>query len=615
MSSSQVKTKSLNLSGILPLVSRPARYIGNEWNSVHKDHRKMKVRVALAFPDVYEVGMSHLGLKILYHLLNTREEVVAERVYAPWIDMENLMRRKGIPLFSLESHLPLQEFDIIGFTLPYELSYTNILNMLNLAGLPLKAEERKEAFPLILAGGIGAFSAEPLADFIDAFVLGDGEEVIEEIVEACKEEKAEPGKKTKKELFHRLAQIEGVYIPSLYRVSYKKDGTIESIEPKDKDVPSRIRKRVITDLNQAFYPLAPLVPYLDIVHDRITLEIMRGCSRGCRFCQAGILYRPVRERSPEVLLKIAAESVKNTGYDEISLSSLSSGDYSCLEELMTRLWEKFDPRKISLSLPSLHVDNFSLEWAKKIARGKKPGFTFAPEVGSEHLRQTINKNVREEDLLTTVGRLSQAGWRRIKLYFMIGLPGERKEDLEGIVDLVDRCCREKVRLNLSLSSFVPKAHTPFQWEGMERQEVLEEKQKFLRERLRKKKVKLKWHNAEMSFLEAVFARGDRRLGQVVLKAWEKGCRFDGWKEHFQFGYWTNAFRESGLDPYFYAHRKRDDDEIFPWEHLESGVDKKFLLAERKKAEDGKQTSDCRIRCGNCGISQKSACCARTFMVV
>ncbi len=600
----QYKNKSLNIAGILPLVSRPARYIGNEWNSVHKDHRKMKVRVALAFPDIYEVGMSHLGLAILYHLLNAREEVVAERVYAPWVDMEGLMRKRDIPLFSLESHLPLREFDIIGFTLPYELSYTNILNMLDLAGLPLRTEERDETFPLVLAGGIGAFSPEPLAGFIDAFVLGDGEEVIIEIVEACKVGKTQGGKEGKKNLLRRLAQIKGVYVPSLYRVSYKGDGTVKSIAPEAADIPPRIRKRIVTDLNQTFYPLAPLVPYLDIVHDRITLEIMRGCSRGCRFCQAGILYRPVRERSPEVLLNIAAESVRNTGYDEISLSSLSSGDYSRLEELMTSLWKKFDPRKISLSLPSLHVDNFSLEWAKKIARGKKPGFTFAPEVGSEHLRRAVNKNVREEDLLATVSRLSRAGWRRVKLYFMIGLPGESREDLEGIVDLVDRCCREKVHLNLSLSSFVPKAHTPFQWEGMEVREILEEKQGFLRDCLRRKKVKLKWHNVEASFLEAVFARGDRRLGEVILKAWEKGCRFDGWRENFQFSFWMDAFQEVGMDPYFYAHRKRDDEEVFPWDHLDTGVERKFLMSEREKARDGKPTPDCRINCSNCGIQKR-----------
>ncbi len=601
MSIDKGKTRSLNLSRILPLVSRPARYIGNEWNSVHKDHREMKVRVALAFPDVYEVGMSHLGLTILYHLLNDREEVVAERVYAPWVDMEDLMRKKRIPLFSLESHLPLREFDIIGFTLPYELCYTNILNMLDLAGLPLKSCERGEAFPLVIAGGIGAFSAEPLADFIDAFVLGDGEEVIVEIVEVCKTGKAEGGGEGKRKLLQRLAGIEGVYVPSLYSVSYKEDGTIKSIEPETGDIPSRIRKRIIPDLNQTFYPLAPLVPYLDIVHDRITLEIMRGCSRGCRFCQAGILYRPVRERSPDVLLKIAEESIKNTGHEDISLASLSSGDYSHLEELMTQLRKRFDPRKISLSLPSLHVDKFSLEWAKRIAQGRKPGFTFAPEVGSEHLRKAINKDVREEDLLSTVSRLSQAGWRRVKLYFMIGLPEEREEDLEGIIDLVKRAGQEKVHLNISLSSFVPKAHTPFQWEGMDKPSILEEKQKFLRDRLRKKKVNFKWHSVETSFLEAVFARGDRRLGQVIFKAWEKGCQFDGWEEHFQFSVWMNAFQESGLDPSFYAHRARGDEEIFPWDHLDSGVEKKFLMLEREKAKQGKPTSNCRIRCSHCGV--------------
>ncbi len=597
----QDKNKSLNLSAILPLVSRPARYVGNEWNSVHKDHRKMKVRVALAFPDVYEVGMSHLGLIILYHLLNAQEEIVAERVYAPWVDMEDVMRKQGIPLFSLESHLPLQKFDIIGFTLPYELCYTNILNMLDLAGLPLKAEERGEAFPLVIAGGVGAFSAEPLADFIDAFVLGDGEEVMVEIVEACKAGKA-AGRK-KKELLQRLARIKGIYVPSLYRVSYKGDGTIKCIEPEPEagDIPSRIRKRIISDLDQAFYPLNPLVPYLDIVHDRITLEIMRGCSRGCRFCQAGILYRPVRERTPETLLRIAEESIKNTGHDEISLSSLSSGDYSHLKELMAQLRKKFDPRKISLSLPSLHVDKFSLEWAKKIARGRKPGFTFAPEVGSERLRKAVNKDVREEDLLVTIGHLAQAGWRRVKLYFMIGLPGEEREDLEGIIDLVNRAGREKVHLNLSLSSFVPKAHTPFQWEGMEERGSLEEKQRFLGVRLKKKRVKFKWHSVETSFLEAVFARGDRKLGQVILKAWKKGCRFDSWKENFRFDFWMDAFQESGIDPYFYAHRERGDEEIFPWEHLDSGVGRRFLMSEREKSRNSKPTSDCRTHCNYCGI--------------
>ena len=554
----------MKLAHILPLVSRPARYIGNEWNSVHKDHRKQAVKIALAFPDVYEVGMSHLGLSILYHLLNAQAGVVAERTFSPWVDMENLIWEKQVPLFSLESHLPLKEFDIIGFTLPYELSYTNILNMLDLAGIPLRSEQRDENFPLVIAGGIGAFSPEPLAPFIDAFVLGDGEEVILEIVERCKRWKT---RTSKAQLLGDLARLEGVYVPSLYEVTYNDDGTIKAVKPKEAGIPCKVRKRVVADLNQAFYPTSPIVPYLDIVHDRITLEVMRGCPRGCRFCQAGVLYRPVRQRSSKLLVALAEESVKRTGYGEISLSSLSTSDYRDIEELVRQLRKSFPGERVSLSLSSLRVGRFSLELVSQLRKGKKSGLTFAPEVGTERLRRVINKHIKEEDLFNTLKGLRQAGWRKVKLYFMIGLPTEEREDLEGIVNLVKKSARTGIRLSLSISSFVPKAHTPFQWEGMAEMESLREKQKFLQKGLRNKVVELKWHDVETSFLEAVFARGDRRLAKVILKAWEKGCRFDAWREHFRFQLWSQAFQECGVDPRFYANRVRHENEIFPWDHL------------------------------------------------
>ncbi len=551
----------------MPLVSRPARYIGNEWNSVHKDHRKQAVKIALAFPDVYEVGMSHLGLSILYHLLNAQEGVVAERTFSPWVDMENLMRERRVPLFSLESHLPLKEFDIIGFTLPYELCYTNILNMLDLTGIALQSRERD--FPLIIAGGIGAFNPEPLAPFIDAFVLGDGEEVILEIVERCKGRKI---RGSKEELLRDLARLEGVYVPSFYDVSYNEDGTIKAVKPKEAGVPCKVRKRVVADLNQAFYPTATIVPYLDIIHDRVTLEVMRGCGRGCRFCQAGVLYRPVREREVKLLTTLAEESVKRTGYGAVSLSSLSTGDYRDIEVLVRQLRKSFPCERVSLSLSSLHVGRFSLELVSQLKKGSKSGFTFAPEAGTERLRSVINKQIMEEDLFNTLRQLHQAGWRKVKLYFMIGLPTEEREDLEGIINLVNRATQAKVRLSLSVSSFVPKAHTPFQWEGMAEMEGLREKQKFLQKGLRNKGVEIKWHEVGMSFLEAVFARGDRRLSKVILKAWEKGCRFDGWREHFRFQLWSEAFEESGIAPRFYANRVRHENEILPWDHLDTGVD-------------------------------------------
>jgi len=592
-------------------VEKPARYTGGEWNSVKKDHENVDIKFAFCFPDVYEVGMSHLGMKILYHLLNQRDDTVCERVFAPWVDMEAKMRENGIPLFSLESREPVANFDFIGFTLQYEMSYTNILNMLDLAGVPLLSRDRKEGMPFVCAGGPCAYNPEPLARFIDFFMLGEGEEIINEVMDCYKEWKRDGA--SREEFLKRIAKIEGIYVPAFYEVSYNEDGTVKAVEPVDPAYPQKIRKRIICDLNKVFYPDKMIVPYTAIVHDRIMLELFRGCTRGCRFCQAGYIYRPVRERNVERLKDLARKLVKSTGYEEISLTSLSSSDYSCLTELTTGLLEEMEPQMVNLALPSLRIDSFTLDLMEKAQKVRKSGLTFAPEAGTQRLRNVINKGVTEENLLDSVSLAFAGGWRGVKLYFMIGLPTETMEDIEGIAELGRKVVDEYYKIpksqrgkglevTISTSSFVPKPFTPFQWEPQDTVETLKKKQQFLKDNIKDRHIRYNWHDPELSFLEAVFARGDRKVGDVLKRAWELGCKFDSWSDHFRFDVWLKAFEDCGVDPAFYANRKRDAEEVFPWDHIDIGVTKKHLLREKRKAERGETTPNCMVKCTGCGAT-------------
>ncbi|AEE91673.1 Radical SAM domain protein [Tepidanaerobacter acetatoxydans Re1] len=602
------------LEKLLPQVSKPTRYMGNEYNSIKKDKDNIKVHVALAFPDVYEVGMSHLGIKILYHLLNQYPDIYAERVFAPWVDFEGLMRKEGILLFSLESKTAVAEFDFLGFTLQYEMSYTNILNMLELSGIPIFSNERREGHPFVIAGGPCTYNPEPLSDIVDFFVIGEAEEVIVEIMDLYKSFK-ERGE-SRQRFLEEVARISGVYVPSLYHVSYNDDGTMKSILPKQADIPRRIQKRLIKDLDNVYYPTNFVVPYMDIVHDRAVLEIFRGCTRGCRFCQAGMIYRPVREKSVVRLEKLAKDIIASTGYGELSLASLSTSDYSKLKQLTEILTDEFRQSRVSLSLPSLRIDAFSLELAKKVQEIKKSGLTFAPEAGTQRLRDVINKGVTAQDLLTSVKDAFSSGWKTVKLYFMIGLPTETYEDIEGIANLafavVDVYKKvygntRGLKVNVSTSTFVPKPFTPFQWESQITLSEIEERQRLLRSMLRKNKnISYSWHDGKLSFLEAVFSRGDRRLGQVLKIAHDKGCKFDGWNDMFSFEKWMSAFNESGICPEFYAYRKRSKDELCPWDIIDPGIDKKFLLRELEKSQKAEITPDCRIRCHACGVSKLKA---------
>lgn len=596
---------------ILLNVEKPARYMGNEWNSVHKNLDEMDIRFAFCFPDTYEVGMSHLGMRILYHLLNERQDICCERVFAPWVDMEAKMREHGIPLFSLESREPVANFDFVGFTLQYEMSYTNIINMLDLANIPLWSRERGEKQPFVCAGGPCAYNPEPLADIVDFFMMGEGEEIILEVMDAYSQWKRQQG--SRQEFLRRIAKIEGIYVPAFYSVTYNPDGTLRETVPLEPGVPAKVRKRIIKKLDQTYFPESMIVPFTDIVHDRIMLELFRGCIRGCRFCQAGYIYRPVRERTPEKLTELANKLVNSTGYEEISLTSLSTSDYTGLKKLTGDLVQDLESKRVNLSLPSLRIDSFSLDLMEKAQKVRKSGLTFAPEAGTQRLRDVINKGVTEEDLLNSVTTAFSGGWNGVKLYFMIGLPSETLEDVEGIAGLaykvvdtymkVPRELRGKgLTINVSTSSFVPKPFTPFQWFPQDTMEVLRQKQRHLKDKIRSKYIHYSWHDPELSFLEAIFARGDRRLGQVLVKAWEKGCRFDSWGEHFRFQAWMEAFEEVGIKPDFYANRERKYEEVLPWDHIDVGVSKKFLIRENEKAHKGELTANCRMDCAGCGAA-------------
>ncbi|KPU27861.1 Fe-S oxidoreductase [Caloranaerobacter sp. TR13] len=599
------------LDKILSRVEKPARYIGNEINSYKKNTKEVKVRFAFAFPDIYEVGMSHLGLHILYNLLNKEEDVFCERVFAPWIDMEHELRKHNIPLYALESKDPINKFDFVGFTLQYEMSYTNILNMLDLGHIPLLSKDRKEEDPFIIAGGPCAYNPEPLADIIDFFVIGESEELILEIIEAYK--KWKENNRTREEFLEDVSQIKGVYVPKFYEVTYNQDGTIKEFTPKAQRYPSVIKKRIIKKLDEVYFPDRVIVPYIETVHDRVMLEIFRGCTRGCRFCQAGMIYRPVRERSVDKLLDHAQKLVEITGHEEISLSSLSTSDYSKLEELVKSLINKFKDKKIGLSLPSLRLDSFSLDIIQEIQKVRKTGLTFAPEAGSQRLRDIINKGINEEDLINSVRDAFYLGWSTVKLYFMIGLPYENYDDILGIKDLAYKVKdtyfglpkdkrKGNLKVTVSTSCFVPKPFTPFQWFGQDTIETFKEKQKYLGSNIKDKKITYNFHDPELSFLEAVFARGDRKLSKVLIRAWQKGCKFDGWADYFNYEKWMETFREAGIDPSFYANRHREYNEILPWDFIDVGVSKKYLINENEKAKNGILTRDCRKGCTGCGIN-------------
>jgi radical SAM family uncharacterized protein len=602
----------VNYNSLFGAVAKPCRYLNSEWNAVHKDHSTAKARFCLCYPDVYEVGMSHLGLKVLYHILNEHPDYVAERCFAPWPDMEAALRKAALPLASLESSTPLRAFDVVGFTLAYELTYTNLLTMLDLGGIPIKAGERTERDPIVIAGGPGAANPEPLADFLDAVVLGEAEEAILEIAEAVAKYPVASGRPA---LLERLAQIPGVYVPSLYAAEYDGEGKLIALTPKA-GAPARIRYRALEDFDSAPYPTRQIVPYLETVHDRVVLEIMRGCTRSCRFCQAGMTYRPARQRTIPTLLKQAEAALAATGLDEIALLGFNSPDFCGIEDLVEALVEAHGEQGVSISLPSSRTDTFTVTLAEKLARVRRPGLTFAPEAGTQRLRDVINKQVTEENLFAALEAAFDAGWEAVKLYFMIGLPTETEADVDAIGEVLGRVValgreklgakRGRLRITANLGSFVPKAHTPFQWWGQEAMDSLKEKQARLRGQVNQREVKLSWHEPEVSRLEAVFSRGDRRLGEVILAAWRAGARFDSWEERFQPELWRQAFEQVGLDADVYAQRHISFQELLPWDHLDYGVTKEFLCREAEKATAGILTPDCRGgECAGCGACARA----------
>jgi radical SAM family uncharacterized protein len=596
-----------NLDKMLYQVKKPARYTGGEWNSITKDWLQTPIRVALSYPDLYEIGMSNMALPILYEILNSQPDVLAERVFAPWPDMEALMRAEAIPLFSLESRHALKEFDIIGFSLGHELTYTNVLNMLDLAEIPVLASERDDSHPLVIAGGSCALNPEPMADFIDFFVIGDGEDVLLELLDCfrdCKE-------RGREEILRQLATVPGVYVPSLYRVTYQGNGQLESLTPTMPQASPTVKRRIVSSLPPSV--TRPVVPYLEVIHDRGAVEIQRGCSHGCRFCQAGVIYRPVRERSQPEILQTVEELIANCGYNEVSLVSLSTGDYSNIKELVASLCHSYP--QLALSLPSLYINSFSVELMDSLPTHKKTGLTFAPEAGSEERRQSINKDISDDELLKTAGTAFDRDWTGLKLYFMLGLPGETTEDIEDIIALVNKVRslgkskKRMPQIRLTLSTFVPKPHTPFQWVAQGSLETLESKLELLRQGLPRKGVKISWQDPETSLLEAALSRGDRRLGKVIYRAWQSGCTFDSWGEHFNYRNWLTAFREEGIEPDFYARRQRSLDELLPWAHIDTGITVDFLKREYRRSLEGRETGDCRLQnCNVCGLEQDQPAC-------
>jgi radical SAM family uncharacterized protein len=600
---------------ILLKIEKPARYIGNEVNSVVKDLSKIDVRFAMCFPDVYEIGMSHLGIQILYDMFNRWEDVYCERVYSPWTDLDKIMREQNIPLFALESQDAIKDFDFLGVTIQYEMCYTNILQILELGQIPMESKDRTWEHPIVIGGGPCAYNPEPLADFFDLFYMGEGETMYRSLIDLYKEHKAKNS--TREEFLREAGKLPGIYAPSMYEVSYKEDGTIAEFKPKYEDVPVTVKKQIVMDLTDTCYPEKPVVPFIKATQDRVVLEIQRGCIRGCRFCQAGMIYRPVRERDVEMLKDKAYKMLKNTGHEEISLSSLSSSDYSQLGELVNFLIDEFKGKGVNVSLPSLRIDAFSLDVMSKVQDVRKSSLTFAPEAGSQRMRDVINKGLTEDVIIKGAGLAFEAGWNRVKLYFMLGLPTETEEDIKGIAYLSEKIAERyyeipkterngKVQIVASSSFFVPKPFTPFQWASMNTKEEFLQKAHVVndtvKEQLNKKSIKYNYHEADVTVLEGVLARGDRRVGKVILNAYRKGCLYDAWSESFQNDLWMEAFEEEGIDIMFYTKRERDLDEILPWDFIDVGVSKEFFKKEWQRAKDEVVTPNCRAACQGCGAA-------------
>jgi len=601
-------------SDILYQVTKPARYTGGEWNSVGKDWESTRIRIALAYPDLYELGMSNMALPILYDLFNNQPDILAERVYAPWVDMASAMRASNIPLFSLESKHPLKDFDIIGFSLGYELTYTNVLNMLHLAQIPPLAAERNDSYPLVIAGGSCALNPEPIANFIDFFVIGDGEEVSLELLDSFRNWKGGDKRAPKEELLRQVAAIPGIYVPSLYQVEYQTDGLPKSITPTAAEASPCVQQQIVSKLPPPV--TKPVVPYIEGVHDRAAIEISRGCSRGCRFCHAGTISRPVRVRPHEEVIQAVGELIANCGYDEVSLVSLSTSDYPHIDKLVSKLAQQYQSHNLTLSLPSLRIDSSSIKLINSLPSHKKTGLTFAPEAGSERLRRVINKGTSEDTLMEAAAAAFDSGWTNLKLYFMLGLPTETVEDAEGIIQLVNRVYAlgrqakgKRPQVRVSLATFIPKPHTPFQWVAQESEQQLSSKHELLKRGLRRNGIRLSWQDPKASLLEAVLSRGDRRLGAVIYRAWQRGATFDAWSEHFDYEKWLRAFAEAGLEPTFYAQRERPPDELLPWSHIDVGLTTAFLKREYQHALNGKETPDCRLKaCNACGLERRQPAC-------